>query len=201
MDDPAANVIGLYRRQGLAWAADRGTAPGAEAAWLARFMAVLPAGGAVLDIGCGSGAPVAATLAAAGFAVTGLDASPPLLGLARARLPGATWIEGDMRDMALGALFDGLLAWDSFFHLSHDDQRAMVPRFAAHAAPGAALMFTAGPAHGVAIGRYGGEALFHASLGAGEYRALLRGAGFKVLDHKAEDPAAGGRTVWLARRI
>ncbi|WP_137126374.1 class I SAM-dependent methyltransferase [Roseomonas sp. HF4] len=197
--DPAAGVIGLYRRHGLAWAADRGTAPGAEAAWLERFMALLRPGGTVLDIGCGSGAPIAATLVAAGFAVTGLDSSPPLLALARGRLPGASWIEGDMRRMALGARFDGLLAWDSFFHLGHDDQRAMFGRFAAHAAPGAALMFTSGPAHGVAIGRYGGEALFHASLDAAEYRALLSTAGFAVLDHKAEDPAAGGHTVWLAR--
>jgi SAM-dependent methyltransferase len=198
--DPAAGVIGLYRRHGLAWAADRGEAPGAEAAWLARFMALLPAGGSVLDIGCGSGAPIAAALAVAGFAVTGLDSSPPLLGLARARLPGATWIDGDMREMALGRRFDGLIAWDSLFHLDHDAQRAMFGRLAAHAAPGAALMFTSGPAHGVAIGRYGGEPLFHASLDAAEYRVLLGMAGFAVLGHRAEDPAAGGRTAWLARR-
>lgn len=198
--NPAAAVVGLYRRHGLAWARDRGEAPGAEAGWLTRFMALLPAGGAVLDIGCGSGAPVATALEGAGFVVTGLDTSAPLLGLARARLPEAAWIEGDMREMALGRRFDGLIAWDSVFHLGHDDQRRMFPRFAAHAAPGAPLMFTAGPAHGVAIGRYRGEPLFHASLDPTEYRALLAAHGFAEVDHRAEDPAAGGRTVWLARR-
>jgi hypothetical protein len=105
-----------------------------------------------------------------------------------------------MREMALGRRFDGLVAWDSFFHLGHDDQRAMFPRFAAHAAPGAALIFTSGPAHGVAIGAYAGEALFHASLDPTEYRALLAAAGFDVAAHVAQDPACGGRTVWLARR-
>jgi 2-polyprenyl-3-methyl-5-hydroxy-6-metoxy-1,4-benzoquinol methylase len=198
--DPADEIIGLYRRHGLAWAALRDAGTFVEAGWLARFMALLPAGGSVLDFGCGSGAPIAATLAAAGFPVTGLDTSAPLLGLARARLPDATWIEGDMREMALGRQFDGLLAWDSFFHLAQEDQRAMFPRFAAHAAPGAALMFTSGPDEGQAIGELRGEALFHASLGPREYRALLGAAGFSVVGHVAEDPACGGRTVWLAQR-
>jgi 2-polyprenyl-3-methyl-5-hydroxy-6-metoxy-1,4-benzoquinol methylase len=198
--EAAAAVIGLYRRHGRAWAADRGTAIGHEAAWIARFLALLPPCGAVLDIGCGSGAPIGTALAAAGHVLTGIDAAAPLLDLARARLPAARWIEGDMRAMALGCTFDGLLAWDSLFHLAQDDQRAMFARFAAHAAPGAALMFTSGPDQGVAIGAYAGEQLFHASLAASEYRALLAAREFDVLDHVAQDPACGGRTVWLARR-
>ncbi|MEO3472243.1 class I SAM-dependent methyltransferase [Roseomonas sp. CAU 1739] len=167
---------------------------------MARFAACLPPGGHVLDIGCGGGAPIAASLTAQGFAVTGIDASAPLLGLCRERFPDGEWILGDMRQMALGRTFDGLIAWDSFFHLNHDDQRAMVPRLAAHAAPGAALMFTSGPGHGVALGRYAGEILFHASLDAREYRALLAAQDFLVTGHAVEDATCGGRTVWLARR-
>ena len=198
--NPAASVIGLYQRHSLAWAADRAAAPVVERAWLDRFMALLPPGGSVLDIGCGAGAPIAASLAAAGFAVTGIDTSAPLLALARTRLPQARWIKGDMRAMELGARFDGLIAWDSFFHLDHDDQRAMFPRFADHAAPGAALIFTSGPAHGVALGEYGGEVLFHASLDPAEYRTLLAANGFAVVAHVPEDPSCGGRMVWLAQR-
>lgn len=198
--DPADDVIGLYTRHGLAWAADRGSVP-AEGGWIMRFAACLPPGGDVLDIGCGGGAPIATALTAQGFAVTGIDASAPLLGLCRERLPDGEWILGDMRHMALGRVFDGLIAWDSFFHLNHDDQRAMFPRFAAHAAPGAALMFTSGPGHGVALGAYAGETLFHASLAAEEYRALLEAQDFGVVAHAMEDQTCGGRTVWLARRV
>jgi 2-polyprenyl-3-methyl-5-hydroxy-6-metoxy-1,4-benzoquinol methylase len=199
MPDPADAIVGLYRRHGLAWAADRGTAP-AEGDWITRFAACLPPGGTVLDIGCGGGAPIAASLIAQGFAVTGIDSSAPLLGLCRERFPDGEWIEADMRQLALGRSFDGLVAWDSFFHLDHDAQRAMFPRFAAHAAPGAALVFTSGPRHGVALGTYGGEVLYHASLDPAEYRALLAAHGFAVLDHAANDPSCGGHTVWLARR-
>lgn len=198
--DPADAIIGLYRRHGLAWAADRAVAPFVEAGWIGRLVALLPPGGSVLDIGCGSGAPIAAALAAAGFAVTGIDTSAPLLDLARTRLPTASWIEGDMRALALGRRFDGLVAWDSFFHLAQHDQRAMFARFAAHAAPGAALLFTTGPAQGEAIGCLRGEPLFHASLDPVEYRALLAATSFTVVAHEAQDATCGGRTAWLARR-
>lgn len=199
-EDEADRIVGLYRRHAEAWAAARGTAPGVEAVWLARFAALLPAGGSVLDLGCGPGRPVAAHLVGLGHAVTGVDSSPEMIAMARTALPDQDWILADMRGLALGRRFDGILAWDSVFHLHHDDQRAMFPVFAAHAAPGAALMFTSGPAHGSAMGTLGGEPLFHASLDPAEYRALLAANGFAVLGHAAEDPACGGHTVWLARR-
>ena len=105
-----------------------------------------------------------------------------------------------MRQLELGRRFDGLLAWDSFFHLHTDCQEPMFPRFARHAASGAPLMFTSGPAHGEAIGSYCGEPLYHASLAPSEYEALLSANEFDVLAHVAEDPGCGGHTVWLARR-
>ncbi len=71
--------------------------------------------------------------------------------------------------------------------------------FAAHALPGAPLMFTSGPAHGEAVGDFEGEPLFHASLGPDEYRNLLAAHGFEVLAYMPEDPQCGWHTVWLAR--
>jgi hypothetical protein len=97
--------------------------------------------------------------------------------------------------------FQGLIAWDSFFHLSADDQAGMFPVFAQHAAPGAALMFTSGPGHGEAIGSYGGEELYHASLAPDEYRALFEANGFAVRGQVTQDPQCGGRTVWLAQAV
>ena len=65
--------------------------------------------------------------------------------------------------------------------------------------PRAALMFTSGPAHGEAIGSYRGEPLYHASLDAAEYRALLSANGFEVMAHMVEDPNCGHHTIWLAK--
>ena len=71
----------------------------------------------------------------------------------------------------------------------------MFPVFAAHAAPGGVLMFSAGPAHGDAIGAYRGDPLYHASLEGVEYERLLDGAGFDLLEHVVGDVAKGGRVV------
>lgn len=50
-----------------------------------------------------------------------------------------------------------------------------------------------GTEEGVGIGSY------HASLGADEYRALLRASGFDVVRHVERDPQCNQHSVWLAR--
>lgn len=199
MSDAADDIIGIYRRHAHRWVAARG-ARLPEAPWLARFAALLPDNAPVLDLGCGAGVPVARYFAGLGHGVTGVDSSPEMIALFRANLPGAAALVADMRTLDLGRRFAGILAWDSFFHLAHDPQRGMFPIFRDHADPGAPLLFSSGPAHGVAMGVLEGEPLYHASLDAAEYRALLDANGFDVVDHVVEDPACGGRTVWLARR-
>ncbi|NKN38578.1 class I SAM-dependent methyltransferase [Agrobacterium sp. a22-2] len=198
MED-ADRVVGLYERHALAFDRIRGRDL-FEKHWLDRFTATLPAGSTVLDIGCGSGEPMAAELITRGYRLTGVDSSATLIGLCRARFPEHGWHVGDMRRLALDARFDALLAWHSFFHLTGEEQRAMFARFAAHAADGAMLMFTSGPAEGEAIGTFEGEPLYHASLAPDDYQRLLEGHGFELLALISEDPACGGATVWLARR-
>ena len=61
-------------------------------------------------------------------------------------------------------------------------------------------MFNTGAVYGERIGSYRGDPLYHASLDAAEYEYLLLAFGFEIIDHTIEDPRAGGRTVWLARR-
>ncbi|GAB4066232.1 class I SAM-dependent methyltransferase [Ancylobacter sonchi] len=203
---PADRIVDLYRRHAQAWAGARtATPPGArpmEEAWLARFRALLVPGAGVLDIGCGPGLPIAGHLVAHGYRVTGIDSSPEMIALFRRNLPAAQAdaVVADMRALALGRTFGGVVAWDSFFHLSPEPQRGMFQVFADHAAPGAPLMFTSGPAEGEAIGTLEGEPLYHASLDPAEYRARLDAAGFDLVAHRAEDPECGGHTVWLARR-
>ena len=199
MDPYANDVIDLYERHAHDYVADRRGVDWNESAWLDRFRALLPQRASILDMGCGSGEPIAKYLIEKGFAVEGVDTSPTLIAVCRGRFPQQLWRVADMRNLALGHTFDGLLAWDSFFHLSPDDQRRMFPIFKRHASPGSALMFTSGVSHGKSIGSYRGEPLYHASLDPEEYRALLTSAGFGVVAHVVEDPNCGGHTVWLTQ--
>jgi SAM-dependent methyltransferase len=194
-------IIDLYERNAHNYVAARRGAGWDESAWLERFIALLPEHATILDIGCGSGEPIARYLIDRKFIVEGVDASPTLVSVCRRHFPKQNWHVADMRTLCLRRTFNGLLAWDSLFHLSHDDQRNMFPIFGMHAAAGAALMFTSGTSHGVAIGSYQGEPLYHASLAAEEYRALLEANGFRVEAHVHEDPNCGRHTVWLAQAV
>ena len=197
------DVIPTYDREGPAWAETRDRRL-TEKPWLDRALAIAPhprGHRRVLDLGCGAGRPIAEYLLDRGCMVTGVDASRPMIELFARVVPKAIALHADMRTLRLSETFDLVLAWDSFFHLAPEDQRAMFPVFAAHAAPGGVLLFTAGPRAGDAIGTLGESPLYHASLDPEEYRALLAENGFEELGYWPEDPACEGHTIWMARRL
>jgi cyclopropane fatty-acyl-phospholipid synthase-like methyltransferase len=191
------SIIDLYERHARSFDRDRNRSL-QEKAWLDRFLRLVGSSGHILDLGCGMGEPMARYCLEAGFQVTGIDSSPSLITMCRARFPQAEWLVADMRELGLRRRFDGLLAWDSFFHLSAADQRAMFPRFAAHAHPGAPLMFTTGTTEGEIMGSYRGEPLYHASLDTAEYERLLAGNNFSVQRYVPNDPECWDHTIWLA---
>lgn len=68
-------------------------------------------GGAILEVGCGTGR-VALRLAREGVSVVGLDLYPAMLAVARQKSQGLSnvrWVEGDMQAFELGERFDLIL--------------------------------------------------------------------------------------------
>jgi SAM-dependent methyltransferase len=201
MSHPAAGrIVGLYEDKAADWIRDRGaalySAEGGldEVKWLDLFVADLPPGASILDVGCGSGWPIGAALLERGFRVVGRDSSSALIAHARQTLPAGVWETADMRDPPPDGVFDGVLAWHSLFHLTPEDQRRVLPALARKVGDGGRLMFTSGPAHGETLGEWRGEPLYHGSLDPAAYRALLIEAGLSV------EGDGGGTGVWLARR-
>lgn len=138
MTNASDRIIDLYERTATLWDAERRRVQlDGEREWFKRFLGHVRPGAAVLDIGCGSGEPIAADLVARCHPVTGVDSAPSLIAMCRQRCPMRDWIIADMRRLDLGRVFGGIVAWHSLFHLTQDDQRSMFPRFARHAAPGA----------------------------------------------------------------
>lgn len=84
---------------------------------LQAFMAALPKGGRVLDLGCGPGAS-AGYMAAAGFEVEAWDASGEMVALA-ARLPGVSARQALFSDLTAKARYDGIWANFSLLHAPH----------------------------------------------------------------------------------
>ena len=99
---------------------------------------------AVLDVGCGSGVPVAQALIDQGLEVFGVDASPTLIAAFRRRFPGAYSVCEPAQDSAFfQRSFDAAVAIGLLFLLSPADQRHVIYRIAENLRPGGRLLFTA----------------------------------------------------------
>lgn len=149
------------------------------------WAATLPPGGSLLDLGCGSGAPIAEALHKDGFAVHGIDASPTLLAAYRRRFPTAPIACERVEDSDFfGRRFDGVLAVGLLFLLPAETQRATIRKVSTALNPGGRFLFTAPaePCHwtDVLTGRES------RSLGAEEYRAALDRVGLALVT-EAED--------------
>ena len=193
-------IAELYERNADYWAAIRGApSPLPERKYLDRLLGLRPEGSPVLDVGCGTGQPIAAYLVSKGARVCGADVATSMIAKARNTLPDQEWVVADMRSLELSRRFGALIAWDSFFHLSQSDQRKTLPRFREHLLPGGVLLMTSGPAPGEQIGALNGELLFHASLSPEEYGSILTNLGFRDIEFTPNDPECGNHSVWLAR--
>lgn len=167
---------------------------------LAAFLARLPAGGTVLELGTGNGRDAAAMLEA-GFAITPTDASPELAAQAGARLGRP------VRIMAFNELdeteaHDGVWACAALLHAPRAELTDDLARIFRALRPGGHLVasFKAGAGEGRdGLGRY------YNYLDAQELRAHVTAAGPWVSIDITENDGSGydgqpTRWLWLAAR-
>ena len=190
-------TIDVYEKQASAWDEQR---PKVffEKKWLDRFVAFLPPGGEVLDAGCGAGVPIAQYLFEQNFQVTGVDAAPTMVRMSASRFPQGKWLVMDIRSLALAQRFDGIVGWDSFFHLDPAEQRSTLAAFCRHLRPNGALLLTIGDKAGEVLGVVAGQQVYHASLDPAEYEEILRSAGFAEVTIVLRDKDCGGHSLLLA---
>ena len=99
--------------------------------WLARLIALLPTKSRVLDLGCGSGVPVARELARRGHDVVGIDGSARQLSLARLNVSNAHFIHADMTRVEIApSSFDAVAAFYSITHIPRDEHAHLLGRIA-----------------------------------------------------------------------
>ncbi len=142
---------------------------------LEKFVKRLPAGSAVLDLGCGPG-NYANAMRAAGFAVTATDASATMVEMAR-QYAGIDVRQSFFEDLDETAAYDGIWANFSLLHAPKADFSGHMQRIAKALKPG-------GLFH---IGMKTGEGEYRDSMGrfysyysANELRDSLQQVGLKA---------------------
>ncbi|MFE9247933.1 class I SAM-dependent methyltransferase [Streptomyces sp. NPDC007088] len=166
----------------------------AAGAWLSGE---LPAGSRILDVGCGTGLPTAGALVAAGHEVTGVDLSPGMVELARANVPGATFLRRDVAALradgpeGLGH-FDGITCFFTLLMLPRTEIPYALSSLRSLLRPGGllALSMVEADLDDAGIPFLGHEIRVSGYLRE-ELREVVGGAGFEILgeDSYAYAPA------------
>jgi len=162
---------------------------------LAAFVAAMPAGARVLDLGCGPGL-AAEVMARAGLDVEATDASAEMVRRAAAR-PGVTAWQADFDALTGAGVYHGVWANFSLLHAP----RAAMP---AHLAAIARALVPGGRLH-IALKTGAGErrdtlGRLYTYYGEDELAALLSAAGFTVIARRrGRDPGLDGELAdWVA---
>jgi SAM-dependent methyltransferase len=178
--DHKALVREGYNRCARAYADARAKEPADE---LNLLLARVASPAAVLDLGCGSGIPVARTLAER-FSVTGVDFSAEQIRLARKHVPAATFIECDLSQLDLpAASFHAVVAFYVLFHLPRHEQLGLLASIWKWLKPGGCFLGTLSrwDEEPYTEPDFFGVEMFWTNFGLERYQQILRNHGFELL--------------------
>jgi SAM-dependent methyltransferase len=177
---------------------------GRYAPWLAGLRDRLPAGGSVLDLGCGCGVPVDRSLAAAGYQVTGVDISDVQIERARRLVPAATFIRADASTVTFpAASFDAIVCLYALIHMALDAQPGLLRRAAGWLRPGGWLLAVAGQSAWTGTDDNwlgGGAAMWWSHADAATYRSWLEEAGLRITAQEHVPEGNSGHALFWAQR-
>jgi SAM-dependent methyltransferase len=178
--------------------------PTRYATWVARLRERVPAGGAVLDLGCGCGVPLARNLAAAGYAVTGVDLSAVQVERARRLVPGARFLHADAARVRFPpSSFDAVVGLYALIHMPLEEQPPLLDRIGRWLRPGGWLLATTGHRAwtGTEDGWLGGDVpMWWSHADAPTYRTWIEQAGLTVVTEEVVPEGTGAHALFWARR-
>jgi SAM-dependent methyltransferase len=133
-----------YNAVASQWAAVRTELSASERSILARTLDGVARGACVLDLGCGTGRPIAEYLVAHGLQVTGVDQSIGMLEIARLCLPEQRWVLARLEDYQPTGLFHAVVLWDSLFHIERSAHALILHRARSVMPVGSRIALTSG---------------------------------------------------------
>lgn len=173
-----------------------------------RILEGLPEGARVLDLGCGTGQPIAKYITERGFRVTGVDESSEMLKFARQTVPEAELIHADMVTVELTDTFDAAVAWDSMFHVERKYHAAIYQKLANALHAGARLLLSVGgsaPAEDDSVEGFTsemyGQTFYYSGFAPEVTRKLIEASGFEIEVWEVDDPTSRGHIAVVARKM
>lgn len=176
-----------------------------------RVLEALPTGAKILDLGCGTGEPIARYIAERGYCVTGVDESREMLAIARKVVPEAELIQADMVTVDLTGKFAAAVAWDSMFHVERKHHAGIYQQLSKCLESGGRVLLSVGgsdPAEDATSGSDAegftsemfGQTFFYSGYAPDVARKLIEDAGFEIELWEVDDPSSRGHIAVIARK-
>ncbi|UKD56229.1 class I SAM-dependent methyltransferase [Amycolatopsis sp. FU40] len=187
MSEELTTAAELFDAIGAGYEEAFGRPPVVDAA-VRELLAVLPPSARVLDVGSGTGRPVAADLVAAGHRVTGIDVSAEMVRIAREQVPGAEFVQADVREWeSEPESWDAVCAFFPFLQLARAETERALGRIAGWLVPGGrfALITVPSDVEDVPVD-FLGHSIRVTSFPADALVERVRAAGLEVTGTRAE---------------
>ena len=135
----------------------------------------------ILDIGCGTGYPITKYFSDNGFFVTGIDISENMLQKAiEQNMKNTKFYLCDFFEYKPVEKYDGIIAFDSFFHFPKEKQNKIYEKISDWINIGGYLLFTHGNKNNEIEGNMFGETFYYSALNTEDVHKLLSQFGFKI---------------------
>lgn len=173
-----------------------------------RVLDTLAPGARVLDLGCGTGNPIARYIIDRGFRVVGVDQSEKMLAIAQRVIPEAELIHADMIGVQLNEKFAAAIVWDSAFHVRRENHAAIYQKVAGALEAGGRMLLSVGGEGaesldstfaGLTSEMYGAT-FFYDAYDPRLARQLIERAGFEIELWEIDDPSSHGHIAVIARK-
>lgn len=174
----------------------------------------LPPQARVLDLGCGTGNPIAKHIIERGFQLVCVDQSKEMLKIAKTVVPEAEFVHGDMLEVRFAEKFAAAVAWDSVFHVERKYHSAVFAKLAGALETGGRLLLSVGGSaeednDDMASGNSAsegftsemfGHTFFYSGHAPQAARRLLEAEGFEIEVWEIDDPSSRGHIAVIARK-
>jgi SAM-dependent methyltransferase len=178
---------------------------------LDQILKYLDARSEVLELGCGAGLPVTASLTHHVAKVVANDYSEKQISLAKLNAPKAEFIHGDMTRLEFRPeAFNAVLAFYSFFHLPRESHEAMIGKCYNWLKEDGLLLFTysAHAEEGI-FPVFLGEQSYFSSFGCERILEIVESQGFEIIQQEVRaqgnvddptDPDNDTSFLWVLAR-
>lgn len=160
-----------------------------------KWLSLLPSAASVLECGCGTGKPIARTIADGGYRYHGIDLASGMVALCQKQVPEGSYKVVNMLDYAPKVDYDGVVASLSHFELSPQEHVEMARKWFQWLRPGGFMLVSTidgegyaaksfdpetGSASGIETIFLGNKIIITMYTQKG-WRKLLQDAGFQIV--------------------